>query len=102
MKESNIDGNLNGVFTELNTINHNVWEGGKSSVALTDINDDNLVDIIIGNQCGGLAYFKGDTTTNTSTSEILLYFSLVFNQGRIRVGSGYGLARIKQRFRGKA
>ena len=76
---TNIDGNLNGVFTELNTINNNVWEGGKSSVALTDINDDNLVDIIIGNQCGGLAYFKGDTTTNTSTSEIYTTFQIYPN-----------------------
>ena len=63
---NNIDGNINGIFSELNTINNNVWEGGKSSIAIQDINNDSIVDLIIGNSCGGLAYFSGDTIMNTS------------------------------------
>ncbi len=59
---NNIDGNLSGTFTELNSINNNVWEGGKSSITVGDINNDNLVDLFIGNQSGGLALFKGDTS----------------------------------------
>jgi len=64
----NIDGNLNGTFTELNSINNNVWEGGKNSVTVGDINNDNLVDLLIGNQSGGLALFKGDTSIYSSNS----------------------------------
>jgi len=45
---NNIDGNINGIFSELNTINNIVWEGGKNSVAVSDINNDSLMDIIIG------------------------------------------------------
>ena len=63
---NNIDGNLNGTFTELNSINNNVWEGGKSSITVGDINNDNLVDLIVGNQSGGLALFKGDTSMLSS------------------------------------
>ena len=60
--------NLNGTFTELNSINNNVWEGGKNSVTIGDINNDNLVDLLIGNQSGGLALFIGDTSIYSSNS----------------------------------
>ena len=76
---NNIDGNLNGKFTELNTINNNIWEGGRTSVSISDINNDNLVDLIIGNQCGGLAYFKGDSIMNTSIITISNTFSIYPN-----------------------
>ena len=76
---NNIDENINGIFSELNTINNNVWEGGKNSVAVSDINNDSLVDIIIGNQSGGLAFFKGDTTTTTQIEEIREYFNVYPN-----------------------
>ena len=76
---NNIDGNINGIFNELNTINNTVWEGGKNSVAVSDINNDSLIDIIIGNQCGGLAFFKGDTTTTTQIEEIRESFDVYPN-----------------------
>ena len=76
---NNIDGNVNGIFNELNTINNTVWEGGKNSVAVSDINNDSLMDIIIGNQCGGLAFFKGDTTTTTQIEEVREYFNVYPN-----------------------
>ena len=76
---NNIDGNINGIFSELNTINNNVWEGGKNSVAVSDINNDSLMDIIIGNQCGGLAFFKGDTTATTQIEEVREYFNVYPN-----------------------
>ena len=73
---NNIDGNLNGIFTELNYLNNNVWEGEKISIAVSDINNDNQVDLIIGNQCGGLAYFRGDSSIINSVSEIHKYFKV--------------------------
>ena len=38
-----------------------VYEGERSSVALADLNSDNLPELIIGNLAGGLAFYKGDT-----------------------------------------
>lgn len=37
------------------------FEGERSSVALSDITNDGLPEMILGNLAGGLAYYKGDT-----------------------------------------
>ena len=79
---NNIEGNINGTFTELHTINTKVWEGAKTSIAVSDINNDSQVDLIIGNQCGGLAYFKGDSSVNNSVSEIYNTFNTFPNPAR--------------------
>ena len=76
---NNIEGNLNGNFNELNSIKKSVWEGGKTSIAIADINNDNLVDLVIGNWCGGIAYFKGDSIMNTSITTISNTFSIYPN-----------------------
>ena len=68
---NNITNNVNGTFNQTNTINNDVWEGGKSSVAISDINNDNIMDIIIGNQCGGLSYFRGDTNIINLNNNII-------------------------------
>ncbi|MGE3825820.1 MAG: FG-GAP repeat domain-containing protein, partial [Bacteroidia bacterium] len=39
-----------------------LFEGVRSSVCGTDLNNDNLMDIAIGNYTGGVSYYKGDTT----------------------------------------
>ena len=67
---NNIDGNIYGNFDEINTINDNVWEGGQSSIAVHDINNDNFVDLIIGNDCGGIAFFQGDSI-NTNNIHLI-------------------------------
>nr|AOE12340.1 cell surface protein [uncultured bacterium] len=76
---NNIEGNLYGLFTQLNSINNNVWEGGKTSISLTYLDNDSLIDLIIGNQCGGIAYFKGDSTIYTSNNEIQNTFTIYPN-----------------------
>lgn len=43
-----------------------LFEGVRSSVCGTDLNDDNLMDIVIGNYTGGVSYYKGDTTGITT------------------------------------
>ncbi|MGY8951408.1 MAG: T9SS type A sorting domain-containing protein, partial [Flavobacteriales bacterium] len=76
---NNIEGNLYGLFTQLNSINNNVWEGGKTSISLSYLDNDSLIDLIIGNQCGGIAYFKGDSTIYTSNNEIQNTFTIYPN-----------------------
>ena len=47
----------------------NILEGAKTALCIQDINDDQIPDMIIGNYCGGLSYFIGDTlTTNINES----------------------------------
>ena len=68
LKYGNIENNLDGQFTEINSIASNIWDGGRSSVALADINSDNKLDMIVGNIAGGIAFFSSDTASNITTS----------------------------------
>ena len=44
-----------------------MWDGGQSSIAINDINNDGMLDMFIGNNSGGLSLFLGDSIlTNNS------------------------------------
>jgi len=64
---TNIDNNLNGQFTAVNSTSSNIWDGGKSAVALADINNDNNPDMIVGNLSGGISFFSSDTLLTDTT-----------------------------------
>ena len=64
---TDIDNNLNGQFQQINSSFSDIWDGGKSSVTLSDINNDNMPDIILGNLSGGISYFSSDSTLNDTT-----------------------------------
>ena len=64
---SNIENNIYGQFTELNSTVSNIWDGGKSTLTLKDINNDNNPEMIIGNLAGGISYFSSDSLFNDTT-----------------------------------
>lgn len=57
-----IEQNLTDTFTLVSDSYQDIWEGERSAIAGADINNDGHTDFVIGNYCGGLTYFKGDTT----------------------------------------
>ena len=67
---TNIDGNLTGQFSQINSTINSIWDGGKCTFTFADINNDNQPEMIVGNLSGGIAYFSSDTllTDTTSTS----------------------------------
>ncbi len=65
----NIDGNLAGKFSLVDSVYHNIWEGTRMILNGKDINNDGLMDLVIGNYTGGIALYMGDTTT-TSVEEL--------------------------------
>ena len=68
---TNIDNNLSGQFTAVNSTAATLWDGGKSAIAIADINNDNQGDMIVGNLSGGIAYFSSDSLlTDTNTTYI--------------------------------
>ena len=64
---TNIDGNLNGIFTPVISTTSTIWDGGKCAFALADINNDNNPDMILGNLSGGISYFSSDTALVSGT-----------------------------------
>lgn len=56
----NIDGNLEGAFSEADTMFPDIREGSRSSIDAADINNDNNPDLIIGNYRGGVAIYKNN------------------------------------------
>lgn len=60
----NIDGNLSGNFTLIDSVFQNISEGLRSSVSSADINDDGKNDLLIGNNRGGVKIFIQDSLSN--------------------------------------
>jgi len=67
-KFKNIDANLAGNFTLVDSMYKNIWEGLRMSVHGNDINNDGSLDLVIGNYAGGVAIYLGDSST-VSVSE---------------------------------
>jgi len=65
-----IDGNLDSNFTRVISTLSNIWEGERCSFALSDINNDNQPEMILGNISGGFSYFSSDTNIVTNINYI--------------------------------
>ena len=63
-KFGNIDGNLTGTFTRDSTY-LNIWEGISSNIAITDINNDGSLDLLVGNYSGGVALYQGNNSPSS-------------------------------------
>lgn len=67
---NNIDGNLTGTFTRVDSTVFEIPEGIRSTCALADLNNDGAMDIITGNYRGGLTFFYGDSLGTSGINEI--------------------------------
>ena len=56
----NVDGNLNGTFSIIDSNYLNIWEGKQSFVNLADVTNDGEIDLLVGNLSGGVAFYKGN------------------------------------------
>jgi hypothetical protein len=64
---NHIDGNLNGIFSLVDSTYQNLYEGTRTSPFGADINNDGYMDLIIGNYQGGVSFYKGVSSTNSVT-----------------------------------
>jgi hypothetical protein len=55
MQFGNIDGNLQGTFSLISGDFEQIHEGARTALASADINNDGLIDFVVGNNGGGLA-----------------------------------------------
>ena len=70
-KYNNINNNLSGNFNLLDSNFNNIFAGTHSTPAISDLNNDSLIDFIIGNKRGGLSLFMGSNDSLISNSSIL-------------------------------
>ena len=61
----NIDGNLDGTFTLVDSTYGNIREGKITHPTITDINGNGMLDILVGNSRGGLGFFTTDLPVST-------------------------------------
>jgi hypothetical protein len=54
-----IDGNWNGYFNEITSPFGDLAFGMRTAIASSDLNNDGILDFIVGNFAGGLTYLKG-------------------------------------------
>ncbi len=71
----NIDGNLSGIFTRLDTNFLNINEGTNSCVTIANVSGSSYLDMIVGNQAGGVAFFEGKQAV-ISVEEINLWSNI--------------------------
>ncbi len=73
-----IDGNLNGSFTLVDSMYQNIYEGSRTALAGADINNDGFMDLIIGNYSGGVDFYNGVSSIN-SINDIENFIDWNFN-----------------------
>ena len=66
---TNIDGNLTGNFTLVDSMYLNIYEGESIAINGADINNDGLFDLAVGNFAGGVSLYFGTATNPVSINE---------------------------------
>ncbi len=65
---TNIDKNLSGKFTQIDPDFGQIREGFYESIAMNDIDNNGFLDVLVGNQRGGLAFYQSNLKTDGSTN----------------------------------
>ncbi|CAN5319848.1 hypothetical protein BH10BAC1_BH10BAC1_14980 [soil metagenome] len=72
---NNIDGNLGGTFTWVDSTFMNINQGARVAPNGADINNDGLMDLIVGNYEGGISFYKGIVALTTSNLDNFIHFN---------------------------
>lgn len=65
---NNIDGNILGSYNHVDTALSYIGKTTNSAIAIGYLDNDTLIDLIVGNERGGLRYFLGSDDISLSTS----------------------------------
>lgn len=78
---NNIDGNLTGAFTLVDSMYQNIFEPQHASIAMDDIDGDSKYDLVVGNQNGGVVLYTQNSALSLNENNLSpeLYFNLYPN-----------------------
>lgn len=90
---NNIDNNLTGTFTLVDSLlwkPTDVWEGIRIALAMQDVTNDGLFDMVVGNFGGGAQFFIGDLTVGNAEEQVSASFAVYPNpaQNTITIKTG--------------
>ncbi len=71
----NIDGNLNGKFSLVDSAYLGIQQGTKSTPAAADLNNDGYMDLVVGNHEGGVSFYKGVKSMIGINDNYLIHFN---------------------------
>ncbi len=90
----NIDGNLSGNFTLVDSIYNSILEGKQVAPCLADFNSDGVLDMVLGNYSGGVSFFLGNVNSigneeiiNPIYANLILYPNPAMNEINIQFNS---------------
>lgn len=86
----NIDGNLTGTFTLLDSMFQDIRTGKRSGIALYDFNGDDSLDAVVGNYRGGLNFYINDFSSSVATLDEEASFQLLPNPATDQVTVAVG------------
>jgi len=73
----NIEGNIPGSFSLVDSTLDNIQIGTFSAPAIADLNNDNRFEMIVGNQRGGVALYKSADISNIGIKEEVTEFDVI-------------------------
>lgn len=90
----NIDGNLGGNFTKLDTVVNKIYDGPNSAIQYVDINGDSKRDLFVGNYGGGLCFYSSKNTIGikeleNNSSDLTVYPNPASDQLDIRASNKF-------------
>ena len=67
---ANIDNNLSGTFTLVDSMYYNIYEPQRLTVASADLDGDGIREILAGNYSGGMTLYKYDSTSGVGELQV--------------------------------